>query len=114
MKKLNYIIDESNTLVGYTEIPFDETKPYIEVENSIALHVGLDKIINRKLVSAEAIVSKQNRILELKNLLEKSDYLCLKFTDGAISEEEYAPIRLQRQKYRDEINQLEVEITELN
>lgn len=34
-------------------------------------------------------------------------YKALKFSDGVMTEEEYAPIRAQRQAWRDEINELE-------
>ena len=47
------------------------------------------------------------RILELKRLLFDSDYKALKFSGGVMTEEEYAPIRAQRQAWRDEINELE-------
>lgn len=52
------------------------------------------------------------RILELKRLLFDSDYKALKFSDGVMTEEEYAPIRAQRQAWRDEINQLEEQYAE--
>ena len=110
MRKLNYIVDENNILISYTEVPFDSTLPYIEVETSLSLNIGLDKVLDGKLISATEIIKKQNRIVELKDLLAQSDYLCLKFMDGALSEEEYAPIRIQRQAYRDEINSLESQI----
>jgi hypothetical protein len=114
MRKLNYIVDKNNILIEYHEIPFDKTKPFIEVPNNISLHVGLDKVVNGELISADEIVKNQNRILELKDALAKTDYLCLKFADGAISEEEYAPIRVLRQSYRDQINELELSISSLN
>ena len=41
---------------------------------------------------------------------ERTDYKAIKFSDGALSEEEYAPIRKQRQEWRDEINKLEPQI----
>lgn len=47
------------------------------------------------------------RILELKRLLRESDYKALKYADGALTEEEYSPARIQRQAWRDEINELE-------
>lgn len=49
----------------------------------------------------------QSRIQELKSLLNKTDYQAIKYAEGFISEEDYAPIKAQRQKYRDEINKLE-------
>ena len=55
-------------------------------------------------------VECKKKVKELKRLLEKTDYKALKFSDGALSEEEYAPIRKQRQEWRDEINKLEPQI----
>lgn len=48
-----------------------------------------------------------NRIIELKKFLADSDYQSLKHSDGALSDEEYEPVRLQRQAWRDEINSLQ-------
>ena len=53
------------------------------------------------------------RISELKTLLDESDYKAIKYAEGLIPESEYEPIKSERQKYRDEINQLESEIAEL-
>ena len=53
------------------------------------------------------------RISELKTLLDESDYKAIKYAEGLISEADYEPIKSERQKYRDEINQLESEIAEL-
>ena len=55
-------------------------------------------------------VECKKKVKELKRLLEKTDYKAIKFSDGALSEEEYAPIRKQRQEWRDEINKLEPQI----
>lgn len=52
-------------------------------------------------------VETESRIAFLKSELAETDYLCLKYTDGALSEEEYAPIRRQRAAYRAEINALQ-------
>lgn len=43
----------------------------------------------------------------LRQCLNKTDYQAIKYSEGAISEEDYAPIRAQRQAWRDEINRLE-------
>lgn len=53
------------------------------------------------------------RISELKTLLDESDYKAIKYAEGLISEAEYEPIKSERQRYREEINQLESEIAEL-
>lgn len=47
------------------------------------------------------------RLKELKQLLANTDYQAIKFAEGQISTEDYEPMRLQRQAWRDEINELE-------
>ena len=43
----------------------------------------------------------------LKSELASTDYKCLKYVDGAISESEYAEIRAYRAELRRKINELE-------
>lgn len=52
------------------------------------------------------------RIRQLKGMLYQTDYKALKYADGALSEEEYAPVRAERQAWRDEINEIEETFTE--
>ena len=46
-------------------------------------------------------------IAKLKEELAGTDYKCLKYIDGALSEEEYAEVRAYRAELRDKINALE-------
>ena len=55
--------------------------------------------------------SQMWRIHDLKAYLNNTDYQAIKFSDGAISEEEYAPIREQRAAARAEINAIEAQYT---
>lgn len=50
------------------------------------------------------------RIAELKKLLSDSDYKAIKYAEGILTPEEYAPIKALRQSYRAEINMLEARI----
>ena len=52
----------------------------------------------------------ESEIRGLQQLLSESDYQALKHADGALTDEEYDPIRLQRQSYREKINKLEGEL----
>ena len=45
----------------------------------------------------------------LKHKLQQTDYKAIKYAEGWISEEEYAPIKAERQSLREEINRLEKE-----
>ena len=47
------------------------------------------------------------RIEMLKSELAATDYKAIKYAEGWLTEEEYAPIKAARQAIRDEINALE-------
>lgn len=51
------------------------------------------------------------KINALKQLLAQTDYQALKFSDGAMGEDEYAPTRQQRAEWRAQINELEAQAT---
>lgn len=44
--------------------------------------------------------------------LSATDYQAIKHSEGLISEEDYAPIKAQRQALRDRINELEARLRE--
>lgn len=50
------------------------------------------------------------QIAELKQKLSDTDYQAIKYAEGWLTEEEYAPIKVQRQEWRDTINTLESDI----
>lgn len=56
---------------------------------------------------------KQSRIAELKANLADTDYQAIKYAEGFITEADYAPIKAQRQAWRDEINALEAQLNTL-
>ena len=52
----------------------------------------------------------QLKIDVLKHQLSETDYKAIKYAEGLLTEEEYAPIKAERQAMRDEINRLEAEL----
>jgi hypothetical protein len=52
------------------------------------------------------------KILALKDELQKTDYKAIKYSEGWLTDEEYAETKAERQRIRDEINRLEQEVTE--
>ena len=50
------------------------------------------------------------QIKSLKSQLAATDYQVMKYAEGWISEEDYAPIKAQRQSLRDQINALEAQL----
>ena len=48
-----------------------------------------------------------DRIAALRHNLISTDYQAIKYSEGEMTEEEYAPIKEQRRQWRREINELE-------
>lgn len=57
-------------------------------------------------ISALPDISTGERIEELKRNLADTDYMAIKYAEGWLSDTEYAPVRAQRQAWRDEISRL--------
>lgn len=53
------------------------------------------------------------KILSLKMQLQQTDYKAIKYSEGWLTEEEYAETKAERQRIRDEINRLEEELNEV-
>lgn len=49
----------------------------------------------------------------LQQLLAKSDYKALKHVDGALTDDEYAAVKAERQGFRDRINELQEQLGQL-
>ena len=79
--------------------------------------IVLENGIYRDITKVERVIYEQKASLEmkikaLKQQLADTDYKAIKYAEGLIDEVDYQPIRLQRQLWRNEINQLELEIKE--
>lgn len=59
-------------------------------------------IIRRDLINAA-----NEMIVKVKEQLKETDYKAIKFAEGWISEEDYAPVKALRQALRERINTLE-------
>ena len=77
-------------------------------------------IREQKIEAQKEIAERKKRIAEIKDRirvlkynLERTDYKQAKWLDGALSEEEYAPVREKRQEWRNKINALEDELASL-
>lgn len=46
-------------------------------------------------------------ISDYKRKLAETDYKAIKYAEGVMSLEEYAPVKIERQMYRNKINELE-------
>ena len=100
-----------------------DTQPYIEITEQERRQPLPDKYsyyavvdgkftIKRRTPTVEEIkvdeTAKINRqIFELKQKLTQTDYKAIKYSEGLLTDKEYAEVRAQRQAWRDEINRLE-------
>lgn len=97
---------------GYALIPDDmpipDTFPFVDIEVE-----GDNPPIVTKMtagvVPPPPEPSVEERIAALKAQLEATDYQAIKYAEGWLTAEEYAPVKAKRQAWRDEINELEKE-----
>lgn len=54
--------------------------------------------------------SREIQIMLLKNRLKETDYKAIKYSEGWLTDEEYAETKAERQRIREEINRLEAEL----
>lgn len=111
--KVNITLDKDNKITNIITYPLNKNLITIEIDSLDDIRVGYDYFINNKIIKNETYdldmqVAEINRqIGEYKDKLKQSDYKALKYFEGFISEEEYKPIKEERQRYRDKINELE-------
>lgn len=91
------------------EYDFYRQKLLVKDESLIVENLNLTPEQEKQIIKIETL----SEIEKLKEFLNNTDYKALKFIDGALSEEEYAPIREERQKARDKINELEKYLNKL-
>ncbi len=83
----------------FVELIYDELKNVIDV-----------KVLKEQKEATEKRQRTLGEIERLKQKLSDTDYQAIKYAEGQILEEEYAPIKAKRQVWRDEINKLEAEL----
>lgn len=108
--------DENGNLER-VEIPCDKTLYTQEQVDAIFAGRGANQVIKDMdgvptavdlyTESELAIAANKKRINELKALLKATDYQAIKYAEGEMPYEEYAPVRELRKGWRKEINDLE-------
>ena len=69
----------------------------------------LDEVKEQEEIAKE---QEEQEIARLKKELSDTDYQAIKYSEGWISEEEYAPIKAKREALREQIRALESDITQ--
>lgn len=118
--KVNYTLNTDNTISSITAYPFNNNAPFIEINSIDDVTIGVDLVVNGKFVKDAERQTKINRssqiitqIEDLKSNLAKTDYLAIKYAEGELSPEEFAPTKSQRHAWRLEIGELEEELRNL-
>lgn len=118
MIKVNYN-QETGKVISFGK----DTKPFIEITEQERKQPLPDKYsyyavvdgkftIKRRTPTVEEIkvdeTAKINKqIYDLKQKLTQTDYKAIKYSEGLLTDKEYAEVKAQRQAWRDEINRLE-------
>lgn len=110
MEEKHYYYKNGNVLLD-SKHQLDETEigNYVEISKEDYENLS-NQARNRGNREQSQIDLKRKEIAELQGLLDSSDYKQHEFTDGEITEEEYAPIRAQRHAWRVRIRELRAEI----
>ena len=112
-------IDENNRITGYATVGgfVDGIEVDTAPENFEKLFMPGRYIYESGLITEDPDFTPPadntallNQIGELKAELSETDYKALKYMEGWLTEEEYAPVKVQRQALRDKINELEAQL----
>lgn len=89
-----------NSIETLKEFPSQfETQKFIYNKETDEILINPNYIENR--------VEIENEITQYKKLLNDTDYKTLKYIEGYLTDEEYAETKIQRQEWRNKINELE-------
>lgn len=118
MVKVNY-----NQKTGKVISFGKDTKPYIEITEQERRQPLPDKYSYYAVVDGKFTIKRRtptieelhkddiqainSEINELKKKLFDTDYKAIKYSEGLLTDKEYAEVKAQRQAWRDEINRLE-------
>lgn len=106
-----YVLQKDGKIKGYSTSQVNENyvwtdEEIVEVGNNMFFASQTEEIEKAK-AKYEIESKKQEEIEHLKAELSATDYKCLKYVDGALSEAEYAETRAYRAELRQRINELQ-------
>lgn len=101
---------------GSVELPDTLLEDYLDakgyvyptVENGVVTYLEVNQeALDKYNAEHPDTPDVEAQIAELKANLADTDYQAIKYAEGWLTDEEYEPIKEQRQAWRDEINELE-------
>ena len=110
-------LDENNYLIAFVNTGTAEDTVDLDIETMNIDYMNCYKLVNDEIIFDEKKYNdlfitrtKELQIIGLKKQLESTDYKAIKYAEGWISEEEYAPIKAKRESLREQIRALESNI----
>lgn len=96
--------------VGEIEVDEETFNDTLCTSEHFSWRVVGGRLVNERYEETPRTEQIEDRIRDLKKMLTNSDYKAIKFSEGQMTEQEYAPIRSERAAWRAEINELEEEL----
>ena len=114
-KETGKVISFGKDIQPYIEITEQERKQPLPDKYSYYAVINGEFTIKRRTptsqeIKADEIVSINKQIQELKQKLSDTDYKAIKYSEGWITEKDYAEVKQQRENWRSTINKLEEEL----
>ena len=114
-KETEKVISFGKDVQPYIEITEQERKQPLPDKYSYYAVINGEFTIKRRTptsqeAKADEIVSINKQIQELKQNLSDTDYKAIKYSEGWITEKDYAEVKQQRENWRSTINKLEEEL----
>lgn len=114
-KETGKVISFGKDIQPYIEITEQERKQPLPDKYSYYAVINGKFTIKRRTptaqeAKADEIVSINKQIQELKQKLSDTDYKAIKYSEGWITEKDYAEVKQQRENWRSAINKLEEEL----
>lgn len=114
-KETGKVVSFGKDIQPYIEITEQERKQPLPDKYSYYAVINGEFTIKRRTptsqeAKADEIVSINKQIQELKQKLSDTDYKAIKYSEGWITEKDYAEVKQQRENWRSAINKLEEEL----
>lgn len=110
---MKIVINNQNEIIGYctvgdinSSIHTTKSFPSEFESNKFIYNKENDEILNNPNY-IENRYEIEDKINQYKKMLSDTDYKALKYMEGYLTDEEYAETKIQRQEWRNKINELE-------
>lgn len=114
MEKYTLNLDDNNYVLSIAHTPNDNIEldlseydlTYLNAYQLIDGKLVLDEVKLKELKGEKEQRTKAEQIIKLKKQLSDTDYEAIKYSEGWLTEEEYAPIKAMREELREKIREL--------